>query len=477
MSAQADVIRHAEPAVPAEAIDRLRGSVVGEVLTPADPGYDERRAVWNAMIDGRPALIVRCQGAADVMAAVTFAREHDLPISIRGGGHNVAGHAVGDGAVMIDLSAMRDVRVDAERRRAWVEGGATWREVDAATQAFGLATPGGLISDTGVAGLTLSGGIGWLRSRHGLCIDNLVAADVVTADGRLVHASADEHPDLLWALKGGGGNFGVVTAFEFALHPIGPTVMFAGPVYPIDAGAEPIRFWRDFLADKHDQVGSLVEFSTIPEDPGYPEAAWGTRVYTIAAAFAGDADEGEALLQPLRELGELVTDFSGQMAYCDMQQLFDTIIPFGRYRCYWKSRYLSGLGDDVIDAILEGNASPPSPNTLSSIWKFGGAVARVGAEETAFGDRSMPWMFSIDSIWSAPEDDARNIAWTRDFWGRLQPHAAKDRIYLNFPGLGEEGEDLLRATYGDNFARLVAIKRRYDPDNRFHFNQNIDPNA
>ncbi len=477
MSAPTEVPRHADSPVPAAAIDRLRGSVAGEVLTPADPGYDERRAVWNAMIDRRPAVIVRCQGAADVMAAVTFARERDLPISIRGGGHNVAGYAVGDGAVMVDLSAMRDVRVDADRRRARVEGGATWRDVDTATQAFGLATPGGLISDTGVAGLTLSGGIGWLRSRHGLCIDNLVAADVVTADGRLVHASADEHPDLLWALKGGGGNFGVVTAFEFALHPIGPTVMFAGPVYPIDAGAGPIRFWRDFLADKHDQVGSLVEFSTIPEDPGYPEAAWGKRVYTIAAAYAGDADEGEALLQPLRELGELMTDFSGQMAYGDMQQLFDTIIPFGQYRCYWKSRYLNGLGDDVIDTILEGNVRPPSPNTLSSIWNFGGATAKVGADETAFGDRSMPWMFSIDSIWSAAEDDARNIAWTRDFWGRMQPHAHKDRIYLNFPGLGEEGEDLVRASYGDNFARLVAIKQRYDPDNRFHFNQNVDPNA
>ena len=304
-----------------------------------------------------------------------------------------------------------------------------------------------------------------------------MSAEVVTADGRLVRASADEHPDLLWALKGGGGNFGVVTEFEFALHPVGPTVFFCGPVYALDAGAAPIRFWRDFLADKHDRVGSLVEFSTIAADPGYPEAAWGTRVYTIAAAFAGDADEGEALLQPLRELGELVTDFSGQMAYGDMQQLFDTIIPFGQYRCYWKSRYLSGLDDEVIDPILEGNASPPSPNTLSSIWNFGGATARVGADETAFGDRSMPCMFSIDSIWSAPEDDDRNIAWTRAFWQRMQPHAQKDRIYLNFAGLGEEGEELVRRSYGDNFARLVAIKQRYDPGNLFRFNQNIDPDA
>ena len=463
--------------IPATAIDALRSAVLGEVFTTADAGYDGARAVWNAMIDRRPVVIVRALGTADVVAAVNLAREHGLPVSIRGGGHNVAGHAVGDGSVMIDLSGMRAVRVEPEQQRARVEGGATWREVDRATQAFGLATPGGLISDTGVAGLTLNGGIGWLRSRHGLCIDNLVAAEVVTADGRVVQASAEGHADLLWALKGGGGNFGVVTEFEFKLHPIGPTVMFAAPIYPVEAGSGPIRFWRDFLADKHDQVASLVEFSTIPEGPDYPEAAWGRRVYTIAAAYAGDADEGEALLQPLRELGEMVTDFSGQVAYVDMQQLFDTIIPFGQYRCYWKSRYLSGLPDEVIDRIIEGNLRPPSPNTLSSIWNFGGATARVGAAETAFGDRSMPWMFSIDSIWSAADDDAANIEWTRDFWQRMEPHSHEGRIYLNFAGLGEDGEDLVRRSYGDTFARLTAIKREYDPANVFRFNQNIRPEA
>ncbi len=463
--------------IPDAAIEALRGRIDGDVLLATDAGYDDARAVWNAMIDRHPFVIVRCQGAADVVAAVDFAREHGLPVSIRGGGHNVAGHAVGDGAVMIDTSAMRAVRVDPERRRAWVEGGATWGDVDRATQVHGLATPGGLISDTGVAGLTLSGGIGWLRSRYGLCIDNLVAAEVVTADGRRLRATPDENPDLLWALKGGGGNFGVVTTFEFALHPVGPTVMFCAPIYPIEAGPGPIRFWRDFLADKHDDVGSLIEFSTIPTDPAYPEAAWGKRVYTIGAAYAGDAAEGEALLQPLRELGEMVTDFSGQIGYGDMQQLFDTVIPFGRHRCYWKSRYLSELGDDAIDRILEGNATPPSPNTLSSIWNFGGAMARVGAGETAFGDRSMPWMFSIDSIWTAPEEDATNIAWTRDFWRRMEPHAQAGRIYLNFPGLGDEGEDLTRRSYGDNFGRLAAIKRTYDPGNVFRFNQNISPEA
>lgn len=456
-------------------IETLRRSIQGEVLAPADAAYDAARSVWNAMIDRCPAVIVRAKVPADVIAAVNHARERGLPISIRGGGHNVAGHAVGQDGVMIDLSQMRGVRVDPDARRAFVEGGATWRDVDGATQAFGLATPGGLISDTGVGGLTLSGGIGWLRSAYGLCIDNLVAADVVTADGHLVHASADDNPDLVWALKGGGGNFGVVVGFEFALHPVGPTVMFAGPVYPIEAGSGPIRFWREFLADKHDRVGSIIEFSTIPADPAFPEADWGRRVYTIAALYAGDADEGEALLQPLRELGPMVTDFSGQMPYVEVQQLFDTVIPFGQHRCYWKSRYLTGLPDDAIDVILERNAHPPSPNTLSSIWNFGGATAAVGADATAFGDRSMPWMVSVDSIWNTPDEDEANIAWTRDFWGRLEPYADRGRIYLNFAGHGEDNDELVRRSFGPNYDRLVAIKRRYDPRNLFRFNQNIAP--
>jgi FAD/FMN-containing dehydrogenase len=475
MGVQAGMERGGGAVLPAHEVEALRRSVLGAVLAPADPGYDDARAVWNAMIDRRPAVIVRCRSTADVIAAVGFAREHGLPASVRGGGHNVAGHAVADAGVMIDLSLMSGVRVDPELRRAWVEGGATWGVVDAATQAFGLATPGGLISETGVGGLTLNGGIGWLRSRYGLSIDSLVGADVVTADGRLVHTSPDENPDLLWALRGGGGNFGVVTGFEFALHPVGPTVMFCAPIYPIEAGARPIRAWRDFLADKHDSVGSIVEFSTVPESADYPEAAWGRRVYTMAAVYAGDAAEGEALLQPLRELAEPVVDFSGQMAYVDVQRLFDAVIPFGRHRCYWKSRYLDGLGDDVIDLIVEGNRQPPSPGTLSSIWNFGGATAAVPADATAFGDRSMPWMVSFDSIWDTAEDDEINIAWTRDRWEQLRPYSHHDRIYLNFPGHGEDGEDLTRRSYGANYGRLAEIKRRYDPANMFRFNQNITP--
>ncbi len=463
------------PPLPSGALIALRAAVAGEVLVAGDPGYDAARAVWNAMIDRHPAVIVRCRTSNDVVAGVNAAREHGLPVSVRGGGHNVAGHAVAEAGLMIDLSLMNGVRVDADRRRAWVEGGATWGVVDAATQAFGLATPGGLISETGVGGLTLSGGIGWLRSRYGLSIDNLVGADVVTADGRILRASPDENPDLLWALQGGGGNFGVVTAFEFALHPVGPTVMFCAPIYPIESGAGPIRAWRDFLVGKHDRVSSIVEFSTIPATADYPEAAWGRRVYTIAAVYAGDAAEGEMLLQPLRELGEPLVDFSGQMPYVDVQQLFDTVIPFGQHRCYWKSRYIDGLSDEVIDLMVEGNRNPPSPNTLASIWNFGGATAAVPADATAFGDRSMPWMVSFDSIWDTADQDDANIAWTRDFWARFQPYSAGGRIYLNFPGLGEDGEDLTRRSFGDNYARLASLKKRYDPTNMFRFNQNIPP--
>ena len=458
-----------------DGLDALRATVGGDVLVDGDPGYDTARAVWNAMIDRRPGVIVRCRTTADVIAAVTFARDHGQPVSVRGGGHNVAGHAVADGSVMVDLSPMDDVRVDPERARALVQGGATWAAVDRATQEYGLATPGGLISDTGVGGLTLSGGIGWLRSRYGLAIDNLVSVELVTADSHVVHASATENDDLFWAVRGGGGNFGVVTSFEFALHPVGPTVMFAAPVLPIEAGAGPIRAWRDFLADKHGSVGSLIEFSTIPAVPDYPEAAWGRRVYTVAALFAGDPDDGAALLQPLLELGEPLVDFSGRMAYGDVQQLFDTVIPFGKHRCYWKSRYLSGLDDETIDLILAGNERPPSSNTLASIWNFGGATAEVDAAATAFGDRSMPWMVSIDSIWDRPDQDEENIAWTRAFWERLEPYSDRGRIYLNFAGHGEDNDELTRRTFGPNYGRLADIKRRYDPTNMFRFNQNIQP--
>ena len=411
-----------------------------------------------------------------MQAAVKLAAARDLPIAIRGGGHNVAGHAVCDGGVVIDLSLMRAVTVDASARVAKVQGGALWRDVDAATQKHGLATPGGLISDTGVAGLTLSGGIGWLRAQHGLAIDNLLGADVVTADGALIHTSADENPELLWALQGGGGNFGVVVQFEFALHPIGPEVMFAAPIYLVEDGPEPIRAWRDFLAKHGDRVASLCEFSTAGGED-FPEEHWGSQVFTLACVYNGDAAEGEALLQPLRELGAMSADFSGRMNYCDVQQLFDTLMPAGDFRCYWKARYLTELTDEMIDLAMANALAAPSDNSLSSLWNFGGATAAVAADATAFGDRSMGWMYSLDSVWSYPGDDAANIAWSRDGWSNSERFGHHGRAYLNFPGHGEDNAALTRTSFGPNYQRLVGIKTRYDPKNRFRFNQNIAPEA
>jgi FAD/FMN-containing dehydrogenase len=447
----------------------------GEILYAEDAGFDQARAVWNAMINRRPAVIARCRDARDVQKAVRHAVSCDLPISIRGGGHNVAGHAVCDNGVMIDLSLMRRVEVDAGKRIAKVEGGALWQDVDAAAQAHGLATPGGLISDTGVAGLTLSGGIGWLRAQHGLSIDNLVGADVVTADGVLVHASADENPDLLWALRGGGGNFGIVVRFEFALHPVGPEVMFAAPIYAVEDGPGPIRAWRDFLAKHGDRVGSLCEFSTAAGTDDYPTEHHGKRIYTLACVFNGDAAEGEALVQPLRELGNLVTDFSGRMPYCDVQKLFDTLMPFGDYRCYWKARYLTELPDAMIDLAMKNALVAPSDRSISSLWNFGGATAKVPPDATAFGDRSMGWMYSLDGVWSDPIDDEANMAWSREGFASSAAFGHHGRAYLNFPGHGEDGAALTRTSFGANFQRLVEIKTKYDPANRFRFNQNIPP--
>lgn len=456
------------------ALDTLSGGFGGNIFLPGEEAFDQARAVWNAMIDRRPAIIARCANVDDVIAAVKFGVAQDLPISIRAGGHNVAGHAVCDEGVMLDLTLMRGVKVDAVRRVATVEGGALWRDVDAATQAHGLATPGGLISDTGVAGLTLSGGIGWLRAQHGLSIDNLVAANVVIATGELVRASADENPDLLWAIRGGGGNFGVVVSFEFTLHPIGPEVMFAAPIYALEDGPEPIRAWRDFLATHGDRVGSLCEFSTAGGED-FPEEYWGKRVFTLACIYNGDAQEGEKLLQPLRNLGNLVTDFSGRMDYCDVQQLFDTLVPAGEFRCYWKARYLTELPDEMIDLAIQNAEIAPSDNSISSLWNFGGATANIAPDATAFGDRSMGWMYSLDGIWSDAAGDGANMAWAKNCWKSAESFGHQGRAYLNFPGHGEDGAALTRASFGANYQRLVEIKTKYDPQNRFRFNQNIPP--
>jgi len=444
------------------------------MLRPGDPEYDTARGIWNGMIDRRPSLIVRCRGVADVIAAVNFARDHRLLVAVRGGGHGVAGHAVCDGGMMIDLSGMRAVRVDPGARRAWVQGGATWGDVDCETTAFGLATPGGLISTTGVGGLTLSGGVGWLRGTAGLCVDNVISADVVTADGRLLHASETENPDLYWAIRGGGGNFGIVVGFEFRLRPIEPTLMFCAAVYPEDRGAELLALWRDFMIAAPEQVSSLAEFSTIPDDPEYPASARGRRVVALAAVYDGPAGDGEAATAPLRSFGTPLLDLSARMPYRVIQSLYDPLFPKGRDRSYFRSLYLPSLDERAIGDIVSGLDARPSEMTFSSAWYFGDVVRGVAADATAFGDRSQPWLFSIDAIWSRREEDAANIAWARRLWSTMRRYS-NGRLYLNFLSANDD-PDVVRDGVGrENYAKLARIKAKYDPTNFFRLNQNIAP--
>jgi FAD/FMN-containing dehydrogenase len=466
--------KQTRPAFDAAAVETFRARLRGELLDPGSPSYEGARVIWNGMIDRRPALIARCRNSGDVAASINFARDHDLVIAIRSGGHNVAGYAVCDGGLMIDLSLMNGVRLDPALDRAFVEGGATWGDVDAATTAFGRATPGGLISATGVAGLTLSGGIGWLRGRYGLSCDNLLAADLVTAGGRLIRVSSTESPELLWALKGGGGNFGVVTSFEFKLHATDPELFFCGPAYPEERAYEVIRLWRDYMGGAPDRLSGLAEFSTVPKDDAYPREAWGRRVISLAHVYDGPADEGERIVAPLRNFGTPLVDFSGRMPYRAIQTVYDSLFPKGRDRCYWKSTYLERLDDDIIREITAWLNKRPSEMTYSSIWKFAGAMQQVDARATAFGDRTMPYMLSLDAIWAEPEDDDANISWVRHGWNAMQRHST-GRMYLNFPGLGE-GDGLVRDAFGaETYERLQRVKRKYDPDNLFRMNQNVPP--
>ena len=366
------------------------------------------------MFDKRPAIIARCSNTADVIAAVNYARDKRLITAVRCGGHNSSGSGSCDGGIVIDLSRMNAVRVDANTRRAIVQGGATWGDFDREAQVHGLATPGGVVSATGVGGLTLAGGLGWLRGKYGLSIDNVLSVEIVTADGQLRTASASENKDLYWAVRGGGGNFGVVTSFEFQLHPVGPEVMFLGAMYRAEDAALVMKRWRDFMKTAPDELGgTMVEFSTIPEDPGYPQETWGERVVALAGVWAGGADEGERAVQPLREFAKPLIDLSGRMPYCTVQQLYDPLFPKGVHRAYFKSVYLNGLDDAAIDMIAPRCADRPSDLSLCSVWYLGGAVSRVAGDATAFGDRDMQYMLSVDLLWKSPADDEKNLSWSR----------------------------------------------------------------
>jgi FAD/FMN-containing dehydrogenase len=449
----------------------LRARLSGEVIAPGDDEYDAARSVWNGMIDKRPAAIARCRTPADVAAAVQVARSRGLPLAVRGGGHNVAGTATCDGGVLIDLSAMNAVEVDAEHRLAKVQGGAIWRDVDAATQRYALAAPAGLVSETGVAGLTLGGGLGWLRRKHGLSCDNLVAAELVTADGATIRASGDENPDLLWALRGGGGNFGVVTTFEFRLHPVGPEVAYALLFYDGAETVDTLRAFRGVAAGMPREVGPLAFTGVVPEGvDGVPPQAAGAPMVAVAGVYVGSPDEGERVLAPLRQLATPLADLSGRMPYAQLQQFLDDDYPRGRHY-YWKSAAVADLSDAVIDVVAEYAASQPSPLSTIDVWLMGGAIGDEPPGGSAYAGRSAGYLVNPEADWDDGADDEANITWARRLIHALEPYTVGN--YLNFPGMLEEGEQQLRASFGPHFDRLVEVKTRWDPDNVFRLNHNV----
>lgn len=449
-------------------LDALRQRHRGPLLLPGDDGYDAARAVWNGMIDRRPAVIARCRGPADVMAAVDAARTAGLPVSVRGGGHNVGGKAVCDGGVMLDLTAMRWVHVDPERRRARAGGGTLWGDFDHEAQAFGLTCTGGVVSTTGVAGLTLGGGIGYLTRRHGLACDNLLSADLVTADGRLVHASDDRNPELMWALRGGGGNFGVVTSLEFQLHPVGPEVAAAVVFYPIDQAEVVLRRYRTYAEAAPDAIACYAMVVNAP--PDLPAEHQGRPVLAIVGCHADDVDAGRELLQPVAGFGRPIAAVIDAMPYTALQTSFDAGNPTGQ-RYYWKSQHLTGLPDELIDAVCRFARDLHGDFTIIGIEPLGGAQGRVPPDATAFPHRSVPFSLGIWTGWADPAADRDNVAWTRDFFAAVQPFGAG--AYVNY--LGDDEADRVGEAYGGNMARLVEIKRRWDPDNLFRVNHNIAP--
>ena len=462
----------AEAQIDRRAIDELAQDLSRPPILPESADYEEARRVFNKMIDKRPALIVGCGGVADVLRAVRFAREHDLIVAVRGGAHNAAGFATCDGGIVIDLSPMRGVRIDVERRLVRVEGGATWGDVDRETQAFGLAAVGGIVSTTGVAGLTLGGGQGWFRRTFGMTCDNLVSADVVTADGRLLSVSETVHPDLFWALKGGGGNFGIVTSFEFRLHPLGPMVAFAGPVYPVEKARTVLGRFRDFALGAPDEVNLNAVLWSIPGGSAFPQHLHGREVLIIGGTFAGSPERGHEILRPLREFEEPILDMSATIPYCALQQLYDPFFRKGEFLHYWKAIYLDRLTDDVIEATVSGCASRPSQRSLLAIWALGGAMARVGNDETPVGSRAAPFLLEIIGSWPEPAHTEQNVVWVRHVFETMHWFSS-GQINPNFSGAGEDNERFVRAAFGDHYPRLAKVKRTYDPTNMFRLNQNI----
>ena len=454
-------------------LDALSQRLRGELCLPGDTGYEEARSLWNAMIDRRPAMVVRCRGAADVMAAVDFARDHGLLLSVRGGGHNIAGKACCDAGLMIDLGPMKSVHVDPKARTAQVEPGALLADLDREAQAFGLATPLGINSTTGVAGLALGGGFGWTSRKHGLTVDNLLSADVVTADGKLLRASETENPDLFWALRGGGGNFGVVTRFEFRLHAVGPEVLSGLIVHPFEDAAALFPQYLDYVRDLPDELTCWVVLRQAPPLPFLPEQWHGRNVMILAACHVGDMDEGERLLAPLRAMGKPIADVISPHRFVDWQAAFDPLLTTGA-RNYWKSHDFTTLDDAAVATILDHAGRLPTPECEIFFAGLGGAVNRVAADATAYPHRDTQFVLNVHTRWRDAADDGKCVGWAREFFERTAPFA-NGGVYVNF--MADDEANRVGGAYAGNLQRLAAIKARFDPGNLFRVNQNIAPAA
>lgn len=452
-----------------ENTDNLKSKIKGAVLIPGDAAYEDARRVWNAMIDRRPAVIVRCADAADVSPAIAFARENRLDISVRGGGHHIAGHSICDDGLMIDFSGMKKVQVDAAARRAYVQPGATLADFDRAVQAHGLATPVGINSTTGIAGLTLGGGFGWLTREYGMTVDNLVAADLVLADGKMVRASGKDNQDLFWAIRGGGGNFGVVTQFEFNLHPVGPNVFAGLIVFPFKQAKQVLTQYSKFVASAPVKLNAWVVLRQAPPLPFLPADAHGKEVVVLAVFYNGDPGQGEKLIQPLRQFGNLLGEHVGPMPYTQWQQAFDPLLTPGA-RNYWKSHNFTEISDGLLDTMIEYAGKLPSPHCEVFLGMVAGAANDVPAGATAYSARDAKFVVNVHGRWEGAEQDEKCIAWSRAFFNAAAPYASSG-AYVNFM-TADEG-DRVTAAYGPNYARLLEIKQRYDPENIFHFNQNI----
>jgi FAD/FMN-containing dehydrogenase len=455
----------------ADLIDDLAAHLPGRLLTAASPAYDQARTVWNAMIDRRPGLIARCASASDVAEVVRFARAHDLLVSVRGGGHNIAGSAVCDGGLMIDLSPMTTVQVNPTQRTAQVGAGATLADFDREAQAFGLAAPLGINSTTGVAGLTLGGGFGWLSRRLGLTIDHLLSAEMVTADGSIIRASESDHPDLFWAIRGGGGNFGVVTSFEFRLHPIGPEVLSGMVIHPLAAAKDVLRFYRDFLPTTPEEFTCWFVLRKAPPLPFLPAAWHGKEILALAMCWSGDLETGTRVMAPLRQFGTPLADVVAPHPYAGWQTALDPLLTPG-FRNYWKSHDFLELSDGLIDILLEYAGNLPDPNSEIAFAQLGGAVSRVSRDATAYTHRDAQFVLNVHGRWEAAAKDAECVGWARSLFRAATPFATGG-VYVNF--LTQEEGDRIRAAYGPNYDRLVRLKNRYDPTNLFRMNQNIRP--